>query len=153
MEAKEPEPTPIVEPVKKEKKPRTEAQMKAFEQARGRLKENQEARKFSREQQFKNFEDSLKQIEEKAKKMIDPQVEVKPMERRKPRSEPKPRKLEVVIPAEVEKAVEESIAPKKPSAPRTKSQPPQEYPTSSPAPAKPAYSNPYMDMLSARMRR
>lgn len=147
MEAKPEEPTPVVEPVKKEKKPRTEAQLKAFEVAKEKLKANQEARKFSREQEAKKAQDELKKVEEEAKKAIAPQVEVKPMERKKP----KPKKLEVVIPAEVEKAVEEATAPKKPSAPRAKPQPPQEYPA--PAPAKPVYSNPYMDMIQARMRR
>lgn len=150
MEAKQESAPAPVEPVKKEKKPRTEAQKKAFESARAKLTANHEAKRFSREQEAKKLEESREEVEEVAKATISPEVAVKVMEKKKPRPAPKPKMLEVEIPAEVEKAVEES---KKPRAPKAKAEAPKEYPVPAPAPAKPVYSNPYMDMIAQRMRR
>ncbi len=140
--------------VPKEKKPRTEAQRKAFEVAKAKLKEKHEAKRFSREQEAKKIEDQRQKVEDVAKTALSDEVEVKVMEKKKPKAEPKPKKLEVVIPAEVERAVEEATAPKPkaPKAPKAKVEVPQEYPAP-PAPAKPVYSNPYMDMIASRMRR
>lgn len=149
MEAQPAEPV-----VTKEKKPRTEAQLKAFEVAKAKLKEKHEAKRFSREQEAKKIEDQRQKVEDVAKTALSEEVEVKVMEKKKPKAEPKPKKLEVVIPAEVERAVEEANAPKaKPRVPKAKVEAPQEYPPPSAPPAKPAYSNPYMDMIASRMRR
>lgn len=151
MEAKqEPSPTPVAPA--KEKKPRTEAQKKAFESARAKLTANHEAKRFSREQEAKKLEASRESVEEVAKSALSDEVEVRVMEKKKPKPEPKPKKLEVVIPAEVEQEIEEKVAPK-PRAPRVPKAPPQDYPSAPPPPPQPVYTNPYMNMLASRMRR
>lgn len=114
------EETPIP-PIPKEKKPRTEAQMKAFANARAKLEEKNAAKRFSRQQEEAKVEEERATMESKVKAEI-PDAEVKIMERRKPKPkpEPKPKMLEVVIPAHVEKSMEPPTpAPaKKPRAPR-----------------------------------
>jgi hypothetical protein len=110
---------PPVQPVPKEKKPRTEAQMKAFASARAKLEEKNAAKRFSRQQEEAKVEEARATMESKVKAEI-PDAEVKIMERRKPKPkpEPKPKMLEVVIPAHVEKAMDPPPAPRKPRAPR-----------------------------------
>lgn len=114
------EETPV-QPIPKEKKPRTEAQMKAFANARAKLEEKNAAKRFSRQQEEAKVEEERATMESKVKAEI-PDAEVKIMERRKPKPkpEPKPKMLEVVIPAHVEKSMEPPTpAPaKKPRAPR-----------------------------------
>jgi hypothetical protein len=138
--------------VTKEKKPRTEAQKKAFEATREKLKEKHEAKRFSRDQEAKQIEDQRQKVEDVAKTTLSDEVEVKVMEKKKPKAEPKPKKLEVVIPAEVERAVERASAPK-PRAPKATVEVPQQYPVPPAPPAKPVYSNPYMEQIASRMRR
>lgn len=143
-------PAPTPAPAPKEKKPRSEAQLKAFALAREKLNAKNEAKRFSRQQEAEKLEKAREVVEEKVQQAIAPTAEVKVMEK-KPKPAPKPKQLEVVIPAEVEKAVEEAVAPKKPRAPRAKPEAPHEYPTVSQPPPPPA--NPYMAMLANRLRR
>lgn len=115
-------PIPTESTVEKVKKPRSEAQMKAFAAARAKLMEKNEAKRYSRQQEEAKLEAQRATMESKVKAEI-PDAEVKIMERRKPKPkpEPKPKMLEVVIPAHVEQAIEEP--PKrlrKPRAPRAK---------------------------------
>lgn len=175
------EETPV-QPVPKEKKPRSEAQIKAFASARAKLEEKNAAKRFSRQQEEAKVEEARATMESKVKAEI-PDAEVKIMERRKPKPkpEPKPKMLEVVIPAHVEKAMEPPSAPKKPRAPRAPRAKPvveHEYPEthdapplpetkpqnvvinpalkapSMPMPPQPVIpTNPYMAMIQARMRR
>lgn len=145
----------------KEKKPRSEAQIKAFERAREKMMESRKAKQFSRDaevQQEKTAVEAKRAGLEAEVKEVHPDVSVKVMEKRKPKPKPEP-KLEVVIPAHVEKSIAEPAPPatpvakpRKPRAPRAPKEP--EAPVApAPAPAPPQYTNPYTAQLMARMRR